>query len=80
MKITPETTLSELEVLRLQLGVTSMLTTLKTHTDGSMLVEVLVIARDGTVTSSGPDLVVAIAKAFEQREKQIGNLMRRSYP
>lgn len=77
MKITPQTTLAELDVERMRLGITSMLTTLKTERDSSLVVEVMLIATDGVIKAEGRTIPAAIDKAFQLREEQIAEVLKR---
>jgi hypothetical protein len=72
MKITGSTTLAELEVERMRLGVTSMSSTLQTDDSGAFSVHVRVLSPDGSVHFVAPTLPEAIAGALDLREKQIG--------
>jgi len=71
MTITPETTLAELDLARMQLGITAIFTQLKTSAEGDLLVEVTCISDDGLARGTGRSLAEALSIAFQSSQRKI---------
>lgn len=68
MKITETTTLAELELERMRLGITATLVTLET-VDGAPVVEAMTVSGDGVTRFTGATMAIALSGAFELRER-----------